>query len=425
MCSKPSPLTFVTRSGVSELHLLCLGGLAGPCLGLTGSCFGLVGPRLVLTGLRWLIRSELLAPVLLRQRKSFLTIVPFILSIAAVAPPLGVLSNVSPPLSFSAERDGRPGSWCIPELEPSSLGLRIQNVFMGPLPLISMMPLLCSLTACLPGTPGLFWRDVAASLEQWMRSASLLLSMREAVLTVSPKRQYRGLRLPTMLATTGPVWKPTRMLTVPLVRSSLSIGTWRAAETTSRAKRAIRSAWLCWFLTRFVTPIQASPIVSTLKTSWSWARVSNTVYRRSSMSATFCGGRVELMFVKPTISEKKMVTESLYSGCTFCPARSCLTMCSGNTSDRRLVCCFLSCPSFLSERMYVLMSPASIPRSSLSMSFIAGLSSEICDQHLHMSTFMRGSMPSGTGGLRPAMTSRINCVLSLWVSYGSFLEKTS
>mmetsp|Transcript_50960 Transcript_50960/g.124169 ORF Transcript_50960/g.124169 Transcript_50960/m.124169 type:complete len:277 (-) Transcript_50960:1122-1952(-) len=210
MCSKPSPLTFVTRSGVSELHLLCLGGLAGPCLGLTGSCFGLVGPRLVLTGLRWLIRSELLAPVLLRQRKSFLTIVPFILSIAAVAPPLGVLSNVSPPLSFSAERDGRPGSWCIPELEPSSLGLRIQNVFMGPLPLISMMPLLCSLTACLPGTPGLFWRDVAASLEQWMRSASLLLSMREAVLTVSPNTWNRGLRFPATPANSSPVWIPTR-----------------------------------------------------------------------------------------------------------------------------------------------------------------------------------------------------------------------
>lgn len=46
----------------------------------------------------------------------------------------------------------------------------------------------------------------------WMRFAMLLLSMREATLTVSPKRQYLGLEVPTTEATTGPEWKPALML---------------------------------------------------------------------------------------------------------------------------------------------------------------------------------------------------------------------
>eukprot|EP00961_Rhodomonas_salina_P165168 2225437-Rhodomonas_salina.4 len=123
----------------------------------------------------------------------------------------------------------------------------------------------------------------------WMRPLIELDSMRLAVFTVSPNRQYLsrhsrrqpraphrcrqrtpsggggtehrapsneqpsnahrassidlGLRVPTTLATTGPEWNPTRMLTKPLLGSSRSIAVCLAAATTSSEKRAIRTAW--------------------------------------------------------------------------------------------------------------------------------------------------------------------------------------
>lgn len=41
--------------------------------------------------------------------------------------------------------------------------------------------------------------------------AWLVASIRAAVLTESPKRQYRGIFKPTMPATTAPLWMPTRI----------------------------------------------------------------------------------------------------------------------------------------------------------------------------------------------------------------------
>ncbi|KAF1758350.1 hypothetical protein GCK72_014808 [Caenorhabditis remanei] len=41
-------------------------------------------------------------------------------------------------------------------------------------------------------------------------NCSPLLSIRDAMFTVSPKRQYRGALSPTTAAATGPVWKPRR-----------------------------------------------------------------------------------------------------------------------------------------------------------------------------------------------------------------------
>lgn len=43
-----------------------------------------------------------------------------------------------------------------------------------------------------------FLRSLAAALEQWIRLTSELLSIRDAVLTVSPNKQYRGFRVPTL-----------------------------------------------------------------------------------------------------------------------------------------------------------------------------------------------------------------------------------
>lgn len=52
----------------------------------------------------------------------------------------------------------------------------------------------------------------AALCDICMRFAILVLSMREAALTVSPKRQYLGLVLPTTEAMTGPECMPARIL---------------------------------------------------------------------------------------------------------------------------------------------------------------------------------------------------------------------
>ena len=48
----------------------------------------------------------------------------------------------------------------------------------------------------------------------------------------------------------------------------------------------------------------------TLKTSCLFDRASNFVYKRSSMPATFFGSNSDEMFVKPTMSEKNIVTQA-------------------------------------------------------------------------------------------------------------------
>eukprot|EP00238_Polyblepharides_amylifera_P011368 CAMPEP_0196574136 /NCGR_PEP_ID=MMETSP1081-20130531/3912_1 /TAXON_ID=36882 /ORGANISM="Pyramimonas amylifera, Strain CCMP720" /LENGTH=90 /DNA_ID=CAMNT_0041892063 /DNA_START=149 /DNA_END=421 /DNA_ORIENTATION=- len=70
---------------------------------------------------------------------------------------------------------------------------------------------------------------------------SELLSMREAVLTVSPKRQYRGFSSPTTEATTGPEWNPTRMLMLPSHGASSSTSVELADFTAPSANIAIRT----------------------------------------------------------------------------------------------------------------------------------------------------------------------------------------
>ncbi len=46
-----------------------------------------------------------------------------------------------------------------------------------------------------------------------IRSFQPLPPLRSPVLTVSPKRQNRGMRVPTTPLTTGPEWMPTRTRT--------------------------------------------------------------------------------------------------------------------------------------------------------------------------------------------------------------------
>mmetsp|Transcript_1526 Transcript_1526/g.3380 ORF Transcript_1526/g.3380 Transcript_1526/m.3380 type:complete len:232 (+) Transcript_1526:2192-2887(+) len=163
----------------------------------------------------------------------------------------------------------------------------------------------------------------AASSEQWIRPGRELLSIRLAVLTVSPNKPYRGLSDPITFDTTLPEWKPTRILTKPLASSSRSIWIFDAASTASTANSAMRLQWVSiWLFSKFVTPIHASPIVSTLKTSCLVARSSKASYSRPNISQTFSAGNSRLMSVKWTISEKKIVTFSCVSASTRCPALS-------------------------------------------------------------------------------------------------------
>mmetsp|Transcript_2848 Transcript_2848/g.4133 ORF Transcript_2848/g.4133 Transcript_2848/m.4133 type:complete len:107 (+) Transcript_2848:264-584(+) len=72
-----------------------------------------------------------------------------------------------------------------------------QNVFISPFPLTLILPR-ARIGMSVPES------NKADDSEQWMRFFSEFDSIREAVFTVSPKRQYRGFREPTTLATTGP-----------------------------------------------------------------------------------------------------------------------------------------------------------------------------------------------------------------------------
>lgn len=76
----------------------------------------------------------------------------------------------------------------------------------------------------------------------WIFRGSPLLSILDAVFTVSPKRQYRGMVRPTTPATTGPVWIPMRSFKVSLGRCEME---WvLTAASRSKAIDAISPACL-------------------------------------------------------------------------------------------------------------------------------------------------------------------------------------
>ena len=98
-------------------------------------------------------------------------------------------------------------------MEP--LSLWSQKVVIHPFPLMLLFPRQTHLS--LPQlTPGPFVTSSAATRDMWTEFGSEVLSMRLAVFTVSPNKQNRGFMVPITEATTGPEWKPTRMLTHPI-----------------------------------------------------------------------------------------------------------------------------------------------------------------------------------------------------------------
>ena len=83
------------------------------------------------------------------------------------------------------------------------------------------------------------WMAIFASFPY---SPRLLLSMRLAVFTVSPKRQYLGIFVPTTPAHTEPEWTPTRISSV--MWGLCGISNDLHALTSCRDILAISPAWL-------------------------------------------------------------------------------------------------------------------------------------------------------------------------------------
>ena len=101
-------------------------------------------------------------------------------------------------------------------------------------------------------------------LEPWRYLPWPFDSILEAVLTVSPNRQYRGIVSPTTPAAQGPVCSPIRSCSLVPGRCLILNAT--VSSSRSRAIFAISAAWRSWF--RIGTPdthMYASPIVSTYR----------------------------------------------------------------------------------------------------------------------------------------------------------------
>mmetsp|Transcript_70434 Transcript_70434/g.215742 ORF Transcript_70434/g.215742 Transcript_70434/m.215742 type:complete len:244 (+) Transcript_70434:94-825(+) len=221
--------------------------------------------------------------------------------------------------------------------------------------------------------------------------------MRDAVLTVSPKRQYRGLRVPTTFATTGPEWKPTRMLTLPRLWSSSSTGVRLAASIAKLAKYAMRRAWsTSWSATRLATAMYASPIVSTLNTSILSESLSKAVYNRSNIWDTLCGSKDPEMSVKPTMSEKKIVTMSRCSGSTFLPSRRASAICLGKTSYSKVLARLFERVHRYGHGMFKSVSSIAFSRRSTSMR--VGRCAGALRQQSLMSWAMSSGQPGGICG---------------------------
>uniref|UniRef100_A0A182QHN5 Uncharacterized protein n=1 Tax=Anopheles farauti TaxID=69004 RepID=A0A182QHN5_9DIPT len=73
--------------------------------------------------------------------------------------------------------------------------------------------------------------------------------MREAVLTVSPNRQYRGMVRPTTPATTGPVWMPMRSFSVSFGRNRV-----RSCTISSRLLAYFSIISIIWSMMFFDLP---------------------------------------------------------------------------------------------------------------------------------------------------------------------------
>lgn len=124
---------------------------------------------------------------------------------------------------------------------PSVISPFNQYVCISPFPFIETSPRL--VTSNVPNRS----RICFVVWLMWIFNASPLDSIRLAVFTVSPNKQYLGILEPTTPAQQGPEWRPMRSF-------SFSSGRWRITKlwtlaNKARAMRAISRAWRSPFLT--------------------------------------------------------------------------------------------------------------------------------------------------------------------------------
>mmetsp|Transcript_66820 Transcript_66820/g.164717 ORF Transcript_66820/g.164717 Transcript_66820/m.164717 type:complete len:292 (+) Transcript_66820:1156-2031(+) len=125
------------------------------------------------------------------------------------------------------------------------------------------------------------------------------------------------------------------------------------------------------------------------------------------MLDTLSGEILPLISVKPTMSLKKMVTHSLYSGSTFLPSTSASAMCLGNTSSRSFsdcaltrLCCLI-CSIIVSRRSLMSMS-----LSTSSIRWNVGRSSGSLCQHSSIICAISTGQLCGIAGLFGLCASR-------------------
>mmetsp|Transcript_37607 Transcript_37607/g.94262 ORF Transcript_37607/g.94262 Transcript_37607/m.94262 type:complete len:239 (-) Transcript_37607:2276-2992(-) len=140
---------------------------------------------------------------------------------------------------------------CLPSLPLTATSPRFVSCIVGSCSLIKLA--VSSVTCALPAD------DVDSILLQRF--------------TVSPNMVHFGLRLPTTFATKGPELSPMRIFTEPMLGSDSEIKTLLETARASAAKRAMMAAWsFDWSWTRLVTPMYASPMVSSFQTPCSSQR---------------------------------------------------------------------------------------------------------------------------------------------------------
>mmetsp|Transcript_24965 Transcript_24965/g.86980 ORF Transcript_24965/g.86980 Transcript_24965/m.86980 type:complete len:286 (-) Transcript_24965:1338-2195(-) len=149
-----------------------------------------------------------------------------------------------------------------PKSAPSESSSPRKYVSITPLPLTLMPP-----RASSSKRPR---RCTSVVLEHCMRPGRQVDSMREAVLTVSPNSLYRGFLMPTMPATIGPLFSPTRICssrprlpTCSLMRRRMP----GMASIMALAMRAALTACSAEGSGQPPTTMYTSPTVSTLYTS--------------------------------------------------------------------------------------------------------------------------------------------------------------
>ncbi len=174
---------------------------------------------------------------------------------------------------------------------------------------------------------------------------SPVLSMRLATFTVSPQMSYWNLRRPTIPATTGPVWMPTRISKVGLPRALRSACRSRRmccisrpASTTATGMPPLGSGtppaamyaspMVLIFSTPYFSMMRSKALKQTLSSSTSSAAVSCSVMRvksRKSLKSTVTWSKLRASAVPRTFSSLATFSGRMFFRSSSLRSFSCLS----------------------------------------------------------------------------------------------------